>query len=60
MGFKVIPLHERGSFEGLKQSQETISITDITKMLKDHNAYPSLINKEDLATLFRIINVKTA
>lgn len=40
VGFKVVPLHERGSFEGLKQGQDVITLAEIIKLLKDHNSYP--------------------
>ena len=30
----------------------------MTKLLKDHGTFPSLITKEELATLFRLINNK--
>jgi len=28
-------------------------------MLKEHNTYPSLISKEEIATLIRLLNMKT-
>jgi hypothetical protein len=58
VGFKIAPLHERNSFEGLKQAQESISLTEVLKMLKDHLSYPAPINKDDLNVLFRVVQVK--
>jgi hypothetical protein len=48
IGFKVIPLHERGSFEGLTKSNESITLAEVTKLVKDHNLFPSLLCKDDL------------
>jgi len=39
-GYKVKTLQERGSFEGLKQQQETISLAEVTKFMRDFNVYP--------------------
>lgn len=39
-GFKIKTLQERNSFEGLKQQQETISLAEVTKMMRDYNIYP--------------------
>ena len=58
VGFKIAPLHERNSFEGLKQAQESISLTEVLKMLKDHLSYSAPISKDDLNVLFRVVQVK--
>lgn len=39
-GFKIKTLQERNSFEGLKQQQETISLAEVTKMMREYNIYP--------------------
>lgn len=33
-------------------------MAEVTKMLKDHNTFPSLANKQELQHLFRLINTK--
>ena len=35
-----------------------MNFAEMTKLLKDHGTFPSLINKDELATLFRLINSK--
>lgn len=35
-----------------------MNVAEMTKMLKDHNTFPNLINKDELQTLFRLINTK--
>lgn len=35
-----------------------INVAEVTKMLKDHSTFPSLINKQELTQLFRLINTK--
>jgi hypothetical protein len=39
---------------GKKTSQ--INLAEITKILKDHNTYPQLISKDEIASLIRLIN----
>ena len=46
-GYKVLPLNERGSFEGLNKASESITLAEIMKMCKDHNLLPSLLSKDD-------------
>jgi hypothetical protein len=57
-GFRIAPLHERGSFEGLKQADEQITLPEVTKLLRDHNSYPTIVSRDDLAQLFRLIQIK--
>ena len=58
IGYKIAPLNERGSFEGMNKQQEHITLAELTKMFKDHDAYPQVLSKEDLTNLVRIINQK--
>lgn len=58
VGYKIVPLHERGSFEGLNKQQENITLAEITKLYKDHDAYPQVLTKEDLVNLMRLVNTK--
>ena len=46
------------NFDQLLAKLHTINMAEITRMLKDHNTYPSQITKEEIATLIRMINVK--
>jgi hypothetical protein len=43
---------------GKKTSQ--INLAELTKMLKDHNTYPTLLSREELASLIRLVNMHTA
>jgi hypothetical protein len=58
-GFKVIPLHERGSFEGLNKANDSVTLAELTKMCKDHHLYPQLLQKDDLTQLYRLVNQKS-
>ena len=46
------------TFDQLNERSQTISLAEVTKLLKDHNAFPNLINKDELQTLFKLVNVK--
>jgi len=46
------------NFDQLGEKLQTINFAEMTKLLKDHGTFPSLINKDELATLFRLINSK--
>ena len=35
-----------------------MSMAEMTKLLKDHETYPQLLNKDELQQLFRLINTK--
>lgn len=43
---------------GRKTSQ--INLAELTKMLKEHNTYPTLLTRDELASLIRLINVRSA
>ena len=57
-GYKVLPLNDRGSFEGLNKASESITLAEIMKMCKDHNLFPSLLSKDDISQIFRFVNLK--
>ena len=42
----------------MNNRSHNISMAEVTKLLKDHNAFPNLINKDELSTLFRLVNAK--
>lgn len=46
-------------FDDMKQKVTQISQAEITKMLKEHNTYPLLINKDEIGTLIRLLNMKS-
>lgn len=46
------------SFDTLHSQAPTLSLAEITKMLKDHDTLPQLISKDELNTLVRMINMK--
>jgi hypothetical protein len=48
-----------GNFGSIAERQEKISLPEVTMMLKDHGAYPRLINKDELAQLVRLVTMKT-
>ena len=46
------------NFDQLEEKHNTLNVAEATKLLKDHSAYPQLLNKEELLQLFRLINTK--
>lgn len=46
-------------FDSVKSRSEVLAIAEFRKMLNDHNIDSSLVNREELITLFRLINVKS-
>lgn len=46
-------------FDDMKQKVSQISQAEITKMLKEHNTYPLLISKDEIASLIRLLNMKS-
>ena len=50
----------RKDFDDLGQKTHSINQAEITKMLREHNTYPTLLNKEEIATFVRLINLSTA
>lgn len=45
------------NFDSLGKKKDTINHPEITKMLKEHNTYPSLITKDEIASLIRLLNM---
>lgn len=45
-------------FDDMLKKTSNINLPEITKMLKDHDIYPALINKDEIATLIRLINMR--
>ena len=48
---------KNGGFDDLGKKMSQINLAELTKMLKDHNTYPTLISKDELAALVRQINM---
>lgn len=46
-------------FDALKEKFELITIAEVTKMLNDNNIKSNMLSREALATIMRLINVKT-
>ncbi len=46
-------------FDALKEKAEVITIAEVTKMLKDHKVESQMLSREELATLLRLINVRS-
>ncbi len=46
------------NFTQLEEKLSTLNTAEATKMLKDHNAFPNLINKDELHQLIRLINTR--
>jgi len=44
-GFSSKPV---SNFDQMNEKNQTINLAEMTKLLKDHNAFPNLINKEEL------------
>ena len=51
-------LNDYGNFDGTKRVNETISLAEITKMLKDHKVVPTLMTKQEVQVLMKLIAVK--
>ena len=47
----------RSNFDDLGKKTQQINLAEITKILKDHNTYPLLISKDEIASLIRLINM---
>jgi hypothetical protein len=43
----------------MKKKITQISQAEITKMLKEHNTYPLLISKDEIAQIIRLLNIKS-
>jgi hypothetical protein len=48
-------LIDKGNFDSIKNLAEVISVGEITKLLKDHDAMPTVVSKEEIAILIKII-----
>ena len=46
------------SFDALKNKHEQMSLTEFRKMLNEHQISTSMINRDELTMLFRLINLK--
>jgi hypothetical protein len=46
-------------FDDMNRKVQQINIAEIVKMLKDHLIYPQLIDRDEIATLIRLVNVKS-
>ena len=46
------------NFDQYNEKSQTISLGEMTKLLKDHNTFSNLISKDELQTLFKQVNVK--
>lgn len=57
-GHKTKTLMDRGNFDGLKNLAETMSLAEMIKLLKEHYALPALLQKQDVASLFRFVNTR--
>ena len=46
------------NFDSMNERSSTISLAEVTKLLKEHNFFPNMINKDELQTLFKLVNAK--
>lgn len=46
------------NFDQYNEKSQTISLGEMTKLLRDHNVFPNLINKDELQAIFRLVNTK--
>ncbi len=46
--YRVKTLQDYGVFDGNKRANETISLPEISKLLKDHKVFPKLLQKDDV------------
>ena len=52
--------NQRRNFAEIERRLSQISLPEITKMLKDHNTYPILLNKDELTAIIRLINMSSS
>lgn len=45
------------NFDQYSEKSQTISLGEATRLLKDHNTFPGLIDKEELQSLFKLVNM---
>lgn len=50
----------RGNFDDMGKKTSQINLAELTKMLKDHNTYPTLLTRDELASMIRLINMHSA
>ena len=41
----------------MKGKTSQINLAEVTKILKEHNTFPTLISKDEIASLMRLINM---
>lgn len=46
------------NFDQYNERSQTISLGEMTKLLRDHNTFPNLLRKDELQSLFRLVNQK--
>lgn len=44
-------------FDDMLSKTSQINVAEVTNILKDHNTYPTLINKDEIQALIRLINM---
>lgn len=49
--------NKNADFDALEKKFNQINQAEINKMLRDHNTYPQLISKEEIAHLIRLVNM---
>lgn len=42
----------------MKGKTSQINLAEVTKILKEHNTFPTLISKDEIASLMRLINMQ--
>lgn len=50
----------KANFDDMGKKTSQINLAELTKMLKDHNTYPTLLSRDELASLIRLINMHSA
>ena len=45
-------------FDDMKGKTSQINLAEVTKILKEHNTFPTLISKDEIASLMRLINMQ--
>lgn len=46
-----------GDFDSVGKKAQQINLPEITKMLREHSTYPTLITKDEIASLIRLLNM---
>lgn len=50
----------RANFDDMGKKTSQINLAELTKMLKEHNTYPTLLTRDELASLIRLVNMHSA